>query len=231
MAKLSKRKDGGYYTVVNSSGNMATLQIHPEGAELLLDNDVFPGMQILDSFRRILWQEGWFFTNRLMPSTPVPMDVENQIDDADALDLEILENVEHASTPETSIDDGTSETQAPVMIYAERPVLMCDEITKVHLRGQIETEPVVFCIKYRGAAWLRKNGTLIGREMGVGEFTTLFENRWLYPNPGWKAPGASPMKAAQTAPSEMSDAAQAIFGLVVLVLVVLGAIFLVRILF
>lgn len=204
MAKLKKRPDGGYFTVVKRHGQMSTLQIHPEGGNYLLEHDVWPGMEIPDAYWRRLEERGWLSTK----GKQGPSDVDEEVNDAEEFD-----DLQEESDGVKWIPDQGIIDVAPVGVvqaHADRPVFQFDHDANLHYivlhlnGGNGFTEPTVMCIKFRVAQRLKGHGALLGRELPGGAFERLFLERGYYPNPGWK-PSESrplPLHQASTAPRE-----------------------------
>jgi hypothetical protein len=231
MATLRRRPDGGYYTVVKNYGQIATLQIHPEGGNYLLEHDVRPGMEIPDAYRRHLWDQGWFYTKGEQGPGELEEEYETvkDLDEAEELFESSLDDLPNDygndQAPDTEIIDVVSND--PIQAHASRPVFLFDGPTRtyytvLHLNGENGyTEPIVMCIKYRAAQWLKERGASLGKELPEGTFETVFLNRWFYPSPGWK-PYASQRLPLNWESSPLQQSSESIAGMVGCLTIVLA---------
>lgn len=198
MAKLWQGKDGSNYTRVRYYGQIATLQIHPEGVNFLLEHDVFPGMEIPDVYRRHLSNQRWFYTKGENPASVMQLE-EINFDDPIEVDPDLLaDEAEFGSDDLQEAIDADPADVDSVGPHANRPLFLFDassnvHYTVLHLYGNDRSDPTVMCIKWRAAEWLKDQGLSVGRELPDGAFSVMFSNRWFYPNPGWTPPEARPL--------------------------------------
>ena len=199
MAKLLQRmEDGGHYTQMSvGQKRPATYQIHPDGLIYLLQHGVRVGSEIPGSCRRVLWDRKWFYTKGEQPGL--------LHDEAEG------EEFYGSSIPRVI-------PMQPSQAHAIRPIFLFDRptstyFTVLHLNGgDVHTEPIVMCIKYRAAKRLMDaHGAKVGQELPAGMFEMIFLNRWFYPKPGWTPSAALPLQLTGQSQLSRQDSEQSNF--------------------